>query len=208
MRLGGDHRRAEAMTELNAIAGPFRTDMVPPAASADAAPSTLDKRLVHKSYDENVLVSHIEAVPAPAEQDQAAEAQSGRTDHFRGILCVHKSHKFFFEHDRNHVSGLYLIEASRQMSIAVAHVFYTVPFDVEFVMTECSAQFRNVANLDDPLLAELVTSGHVYRKGQLSSMYSEIVVRQRNLEVARLAGTMILLSRQQLQYLEQRGRDV
>jgi hypothetical protein len=194
------------MTQPNAIAGTLRTDMVPQAAPIAAAPHTLDKELVHKAYDQNVLVSHIEAVPAPAEQGQIADGRSGRTDHFHGVVRVHQGHKFFFEHDRSHISGLYLIEASRQMSIAVAHLFYQVSLDVEFVMTECSAQFSNVANLEDPLLAKQMMSGHVYRKGRLSSMHSEIVIRQRNVQVARLAGTMILLSKVQLQYLEQRGR--
>ena len=49
------------MTELNEIAGADRTDMVAQAASNAAQPRTIERRLVHKSYDENVLVSHIEA---------------------------------------------------------------------------------------------------------------------------------------------------
>jgi hypothetical protein len=168
---------------------------------------TLDKVLVHKSYDENVLVSRIEVVPSPIHSEQDA-GSSGRTDHFRGILCIHQEHKFFFEHDGGHVSGLYLIEAARQMSVAIAHLFYNVPLDIEFVMTECSAQFRNIANRADPLLAEHRMSGHAYRKGRLSGMYSEIVIRQRGVEIARLSGTMILLNKHQLQYLEQRGGNV
>jgi len=203
--LGRDHERAKAMTDLSLGAVTFRSDTVPGAALGASAQRPLDKRLVHKSYDENVLVSHIEAVPSPVHPEQGADSSSGRTDHFRGIVCVHPDHKFFFEHDGGHVSGLYLIEAARQMSVAITHVFYNVPLDIEFVMTECSAQFRNVANRDDPLLAQQTTSGHAYRKGRLVSMHSEIVIRQRGLEIARLSGTMILLNKHQLQYLEQRG---
>jgi hypothetical protein len=44
----------------------------------------------------------------------------GRKDHFRGILYVHRDHSFFFEHERAHIPGMYLIEAIRQMSTAVA----------------------------------------------------------------------------------------
>jgi hypothetical protein len=40
----------------------------------------------------------------------------GRKDHFRGILYVHRDHSFFFEHERAHIPGMYLIEAIRQMS--------------------------------------------------------------------------------------------
>jgi len=179
--------------------------MAPGAALGISAQPTLDKRLVHKSHDENVLLSHIEAVPGPVQPEQGADSSSARTDHFRGIVCVHPEHKFFFEHDGDHVSGLYLVEVARQMSVAVTHIFYNVPLDIEFVMTECAARFRNVANRDDPLIAEQTTSGHAYRKGRLVSVHSEIVFRQRGIEIARLSGTMILLSKHQLQYLEQRG---
>jgi hypothetical protein len=191
------------MTELCEVIGTARDDrMVAPATR------TLDKRLVHKSCDENVLVSQVEAVPGPVESAPAGDGTSDRTDHFRGVLCVRREHTFFFEHGRGHVPGLYLIEAARQFSIAIAHLFYKVPFDVEFVMTECTAQFRNVANLDDPLFAEQSTSDHVYRKGRLASVIALVVIRQRNLEIARMSGTIVLLSRNQLQYLEQRNGDM
>ncbi len=193
------------MTDLSVGAVTFRSETAPRSALGVSAQPTLDKRLVHKSHDENVLLSHIEAVPGPAHPEQGADSASGRTDHFRGVVCVHPDHKFFFEHDGGHVSGLYLIEVARQMSVAVTHIFYNVPLDNEFVMTECSAQFRNVANRDDPLIAEQTMSGHIYRKGRLVSVHSEIVIRQRGIEIARLSGTMILLNKHQLQYLEQRG---
>jgi hypothetical protein len=83
-------------------------------------------------------------------------------------------------------------------------LFYGVPLDGEFVLTECSAQFRSVANVDDPLIAEVTTSDHAYRKGRLVRMQSAVVIRQGNLERARMSGTMVLLSKDQLKYLEQR----
>jgi hypothetical protein len=184
---------------------PFETGAGPGTTPNYSRSRTIDRRLVHKSYDQNVLISHIETVTGPAEPEHTADSPSDRIDHFHGILCVHKDHPFFFEHERSHIPGLYLIEATRQMVIAIAHLFYKVPFDIEFVMTKCSADFHNVANLDDPLLAEERMSGHVYRKGRLTSMHSDILIRQRNLEVARLTGTIILLKKHQLQYLEQRG---
>jgi hypothetical protein len=208
------------------------TKVVPQVAPVASPSRTIDKRLVHKSYDENVLLSHIEAVRKPGEPEKVSklrtsilriaarysgrwrivrnlsmifERATGRTDHFHGVLCVHRDHTFFFEHERAHVPGIYLIEAARQMSIAVAHMFYEVPFDLEFVMTECSAQFRNVANIDDPIIAEQALSRHVYRKGRLISYYPAVVIRQGNLEIARMSGTIVLLSKNQLKYLEARG---
>jgi hypothetical protein len=229
-----NRERTETMTAIYAIKREFDTNLAPQIAPVASPVRTIDKRLVHKAYDDNVLLSHVEAVHNPGEPakvdslgtsirkisarlrtsmlEMAMRARmifqrtSDRTDHFRGELCVHREHTFFFEHERAHVPGIYLIEGARQMSIAAAHMFYEVPFDVyEFVMTECSARFRNVANLVDPLIAEQTLSKHVYRKGRLLSMYGVVVIRQNNLEIASLSGTIVLLNKNQLKYLEARG---
>jgi hypothetical protein len=172
----------------------------------DSPPRTLDKRLVHKSYDENVLVSHIEAVQVPKkyEEDDNASAMN-RTDHFRGVLCVHHNHPFFFERGSGHVPALYLFEAIRQMSSAVAHMFYNVPIEADVAVTESWAQFRNMATLDDPIIAEQTLSKHVYRKGRLVRMNMSVIIRQGALEIARMTSNLVLLTKQQLSYLEQRG---
>jgi len=169
-------------------------------------PRTLDKRLVHKSYDENVLVSHIEAVQGPNKFEEGDNAGAmDRTDHFRGVLCVHHNHPFFFEHGGGHVPALYLFEAIRQMSSAVVHMFYNVPLEIEIVVTESSAQFCNMATLDDPIIAEKTLSKHVYRKGRLVRINMSVIIRQGALEIARMSSNLVLLTRQQLSYLEQRG---
>src|SRR5262249_15580143 len=169
----------------------------------DAPPN---KRLVHKSYDENVLVSHIEAVQIPNKSagDDSAAAMD-RTDHFCGVLCVHHNHPFFFGRESGHVPALYLFEAVRQMSSAVAHMFYNVPIDTDIAVTESWAQFRNMATLDDPIIAEKTLSKHVYRKGRLVRMNMSAIIRQGALEIARMSSKLVLLTKQQLSHLEQRG---
>jgi hypothetical protein len=219
------------MTITNGTASEFDVKMAPPVTPVGSPARTIDRRLVHKTYDENVLLSHIEAVAGPNEPEKVhwtksilrtaarqfgqwgitrklgmmLEAASSRTVHFRGVICVHRDHAFFFEHERAHVPGLYLMEAIRQMSMAVAHEFYNVPFELEFVLTDCSARFRHVANVDDPLIAEQALSRFTYRKGRLTSMYGTTTVRQGNFEIARLSGTMVFLSKSQLKYLEARS---
>jgi hypothetical protein len=116
-------------------------------------------RLVHKAFEENVLLSHIDEV-ARGQREVDNEGRPIRKDHFRGTQYIQRNHTFFFEHHRDHVPGLYLIEAGRQMSVAVAHRFYDVPCGVEFVMTDLHVWFRNMANIHDPLIQ------HIYRKGQ------------------------------------------
>jgi hypothetical protein len=126
------------------------------------------------------------------------EQAPSRQDHFRGTLYIQRNYSFFFEHARVHVPGLYLIEAGRQMSVAVAHMFYGVPFGVEFIMTELNVEFRNMANVHDPLIAYNIMGRHVYRKGQLASMYSSGVIRQGELDIVRMSGTMVLTDKRLL----------
>jgi len=93
-----DFIRRERMmiTNLRSIT-PLEVNAVARNATEDSPPRTLDKRLVHKSYDENVLVSHIEAVRGPNKCEEGDNAGAmDRTDHFRGVLCVHHNHPFFF----------------------------------------------------------------------------------------------------------------
>jgi 2-oxo-3-(phosphooxy)propyl 3-oxoalkanoate synthase len=170
---------------------------------APSAPRTVDRRLVHKNYDENVLLGQVEEVARGATEID----KEGRTfcrDRFEGVICIQQHHSFFFEHHRDHVPGLYLIEAGRQMSAAVAHLFYGVPFGVEFVMTDFHAWFRNMANLQDRLTIDNTMSRHVYRKGQLSGMHSTEIVRQNGVEVAFMSGAMILKDKNLLARLEHR----
>jgi hypothetical protein len=180
---------------------------IPPVVTpASPLRGMLDKRLVHKTYDENVLVARIDAVRSPSalEQNESNEV-TGRIDHFQGMLLVDASQVPFFESDCDHVPGLSLIDASEQTSIAIVHMFYKVPFEIKFLITDSAAQFRNVAKINEPLFVEQTMTDHVYRRGRLVSMRTAIVIRQRSLEIARMSGTIVLLDRKQLSYLEQRA---
>lgn len=182
------------------------TNREPQVTSSRSVPTRLDKRLVHKSHDESVLVSRIDAVPPPATAGRSAEdAASGRTDHFRAVLCINWDHPLFFDRDCGHVHAICFMEATQQTTMAIAHLFYGVPLHVECVLTECSAQFRSMANVGEPLIAEQTMSRHVYRRGRLVRMQTAVVIRQGNLERVRITGTIVLLKKDQLGYLEERA---
>ena len=150
--------------------------------------------------------SLIDAVPPPATAGRSAEdAASGRTDHFRAVLCINRDHPLFFDRDCGHVHAICFMEATQQTTMAIAHLFYGVPLHVECVLTECSAQFRSMANVGEPLIAEQTMSRHVYRRGRLVRMQTAVVIRQGNLERVRITGTIVLLKKDQLGYLEERA---
>jgi hypothetical protein len=201
--IGRGSGKAEAM-ETNI--GAFETNAVSQRGSGNLFGQRIDKRLVHKSYDESVLVSRIEAVHSSGEPAQERiEDAAARTDHFHATLNVDPGRIEFFEHECGHIPGICLIDAAEQISVAIVHMFYKVPLEIKFVITECSAQFLNVAKISDPLVGHQTMCDHVYRKGRLVSMRSAVVIRQGQLVVARMSGTLVLLTKNQLAYLEQRS---
>src|SRR5579859_6347661 len=104
----------------------FHLDLKAPSASLNAT-ARLDKRLVHKSYDENVLVSHVEAAQLPGTVTQSVRSSLSvardRTDHFRAVLCINRDHPLLFDRDRGHVHAICFMEAAQQAAMAVAHLF-------------------------------------------------------------------------------------
>jgi hypothetical protein len=100
----------------------FQPDLGLLAVSLNPVGRRLDKRLVHKSYDENVLVSHIEAVQPPGTiAHSGRDAAPDRMDHFRATLCINRDHPLFFDRDCGHVHAICLMEAAQQTTIAIAH---------------------------------------------------------------------------------------
>jgi A-factor biosynthesis hotdog protein len=186
-------------------------DLRDPPGRGSPVPSlhvpSIDKRMVHKHFEHNVLISHLaradEAELAPAGAD-AGEARE-KMERFIATLHVRRDHPFFFEHPRDHVPGLYLIEAGRQMQVAVAHAFYGVPFGVEFIMTQLNVEFCSPANVFDPLTAHSATSKVVLRKGAPVSMHVAGDFRQNGLEIARMSGVLMMMDTRLLARLERRG---
>jgi len=181
------HRPLE--TELLDIEQTSAPSLVP----AQIAQCTLDNPFVHRACDGNVLLSDLEEVARETVEDKNGGPPI-RKDRFRGVICIHRNHSFFFNDSRDHVPALYLIEAGRHMLIAIAHYFYAVPLHAEFVLTEFHVWFKNMANLHDPLSVENTISRHIYRKGKLIGMYSCGSIRQNGVEIAHLTGSMALMN--------------
>jgi hypothetical protein len=121
------------------------------AAEDDA--ERVDKALVHKTDERNVLLSRVMR-PDPL-----------RPQEFLAQVWVDVGHPFFFEHPVDHVPALLLIEAARQSVIIVAHRFYAVPLDTAFVILEAHFIFERYAELDQPLFISL-TFEHLTFRGE------------------------------------------
>jgi hypothetical protein len=163
----------------------------------DAARQIVDKRFVHKHFERNVLVSSI------ARSSELPESDGYH--HFKATFDVANDHDFFFEHPRNHVPGLYIIEAGRQFVVAITHMYYDVPFGVEFVMNQLSVKFQNFATTSNLLMAQCSMTQHQFRKGRLCSVWAEGSFFQGEQEVARMEGSLVLMNEGLLKRIERQS---
>ena len=98
----------------------------------------LDGRYVHKIVPANILLASVERRPGSEEWYDAA--------------MVHDtSHPFFFEHALDHIPAMMLVEAGRQLGIAISHLFLGVPLHYLFATRSFDIRFTDFAELDVPV---------------------------------------------------------
>ena len=123
-------------------------------------PPLLDRKLVHKHEEQNVFISRYEAV------------DEDHPDDFIAQLFIDKTHPFFFEHPLDHVPGLMLVEAGRQLGTAVAHTAYDVPVgSTVFILNGMEVDFSSFAELDQPVFVNSTVTDKQFKKGALSQMF-------------------------------------
>ena len=148
----------------------------------------LDRKFVHKQHDENVFVSRFEAV------DEAHQ------DDFIAQLYIDKSHSFFFEHPLDHVPGLMLIEAGRQLGITVAHLAYGVPLvDTVFILNGMEVDFSAFAELDRPIFVNSSVKEKKFKRGTLTEMYYYGYFLQNEKHIGEMSGRWHIYSKQVMQ---------
>lgn len=87
--------------------------------------------------DQRAMAEHLESIGLVPE-----------TQEFLGEMRVRVGHRFFFEHDNDHIPGLMLIETFRQFAIACAHVFGKVPsLRAQMILSNLDSAFQNYAEL-------------------------------------------------------------
>jgi len=107
---------------------------------------------VHKTEDQNRFLKWMTVREnAEGETIYSAEVRFIR-DH--PYFFEHDHHPYFFEHDRQHLPGLYIIEAGRQLGLAVPHLFLDVGYDYHSVLDGCDMSFSGFATLTDPLFID------------------------------------------------------
>jgi 3-hydroxymyristoyl/3-hydroxydecanoyl-(acyl carrier protein) dehydratase len=124
--------------------------------AAELSAAKIDKKLVHKKMEENVLISE----PVALDREKGV---------YRARVIADLSHPFFFDHPLGHLPGILLLEAVRQFGTALSHLFYHAPFDSQFILHEISAKFTAQVPSDritaiDGVVTDVVMKNQVLRK--------------------------------------------
>jgi len=139
----------------------------------------IEKELVHKDFENNVLVARLKQL-----QD----------DVIIGEITQDIQHPFFYEHEKDHVTGLYIIEVARQFGTALAHLYYGTPRDMSFILDEMQAQFYKFAETNQPLFMIADIRDRFYVDGNLSQMQVSASIVQGEEIVAVVSGLFRIFS--------------
>ena len=151
------------------------TARLPPAWLDEPVATIVDRTLVHKDREENVLLHRVASLPGASHQ-------------YAAQIRADPHHRFFFEHPVDHIPGLLLVEAARQFGIAVAHIYYSVPSSYGFILRRFDIQFEGFASLDEPTFMIGVTTDRAERRGVLTQMTFDGGFVQRGRRLGRMTG--------------------
>ncbi len=140
----------------------------------------IDGHLVHKIIQRNVLLARVERRPGPEEWYDAE--------------MVHDtSHPFFFEHPLDHIPAMMLVEAGRQLGIAIAHLFLAVPMGHLFATRAFDIRFDEFAELDVPVTISAQVTDKRYRHGDLFQLRLDGFFSQHGHPIGAMGGDWAML---------------
>ena len=143
---------------------------------AELSGTKVDKKLVHKTMAENVLIA------------QPIALDPGRGI-YRTKLIADLSHPFFFDHPLGHLPGILLLEAVRQFGTALSHLFYNTPFDSQFILDEINSRFIAEVSSDRETVIDGVVTDVVLKKHVLRSMKGTAYICQNDRVLGMIAST-------------------
>jgi hypothetical protein len=154
------------------------------SASSDGAGAVrVDNQFVHKQHATNVFVARV----APLGPD--------RPDEHVAQLALDPAHPYHFEHAQDHVPGMMLIEAGRQLAMAIAHIYYDVALDAVFVVENMSMSFGRFAELGAPVFIHARVADREYRRNRLTAMSSSGLFIQGGEVLGELSGRWTMFDR-------------
>jgi hypothetical protein len=148
---------------------------------------------VHKLDIRNVFIRRVSPMAAHA-------------DEYLAELIVDDQHPYHFEHAQDHVPGMMLIEAGRQLAMAIAHLYHGVSTQAVFVLNEVSFAFSLFAELGSPVFVHAVVRDKTYRRDQLVGMSSAGEFVQNGAVLGSMSGRWTMFEPAVIERMRRRGR--
>jgi hypothetical protein len=140
----------------------------------------IDGRYVHKIVERNILLGRVVRRP-------------GAEEWYDAEMVHDTSHPFFFEHQLDHVPAMMLVEAGRQLGIAISHLFLGVPMTFLFATRSFDIEFTDFAELDSPVTIAARVTDKRYRHGHLFQLRLDGYFSQRDQRLGTMGGNWAML---------------
>lgn len=114
----------------------------------------LEGRFVHKVVSSNILLTRV-------------DRRSGPEEWYDSVMVHDLKHPFFFEHPLDHIPAMMLVEAGRQLGIAISHLFLDVPLHYLFATQSFDIRFTDFAELNLPVTIAAAVTDKRFRRGEL-----------------------------------------
>lgn len=114
----------------------------------------IERRYVHRHDPRNVLLAWVRPRP-------------GEPDTYEARMVHDVEHPFFFEHPLDHIPAMMLVEAGRQLGIAISHLYLGVPLGRMFATRSFDIRFSEFAELHAPVDIVGTVTDLRYRRDQL-----------------------------------------
>lgn len=102
-----------------------------------------------------------------------------KPDVFFANMVINSSHSFFFEHPNEHVPGLMVIEAARQMVVSISHQYGKIGLNgSHLVLNDLDAKFLGYIELYNPVLLRAEVLQKREHHGEWTSLSMEITLHQ------------------------------
>ncbi len=130
---------------------------------------TADKR---EYYTDNSLQAEVSAIVEKGDAGYREEV-------YLANMVVETSHPFFFEHPNEHVPGIMLLEACRQMIIACGHQYGAVPLEgSHMILDVLEARFSGFLELYAPVVLRAELTRKKLHRGVWSFVSLDISIHQ------------------------------
>ncbi|HUO65100.1 MAG TPA: AfsA-related hotdog domain-containing protein [Terriglobales bacterium] len=144
------------------------------------AQERIDGRYVHKVVPRNVLLARV-------------ERRVGEGECYEAEMVMDTDHPFFFEHPLDHIPAMMLVEAGRQMGIAISHMFLDVPFGYLFATQGFDIHFTEFAELHEPVVITSSVSDKKFRRAMMVGLKLEGRFAQGARQLGRMTGEFAMM---------------